>query len=81
VARVMSRSHGSLPVPDQIVIKRNRLERPKVTVIVDLETRLFGRSLALRPRRCSASHYAERSRDADPDSCKRSRSLFLPGPL
>ncbi len=81
VAWVMSRSHGSLPVPDQIVIKRKRLERPKVTAVVDAEIRSSACWRALLPRHCSASHYVERRRDADPDSCKRSRSLLLPGPL
>ena len=57
------------------------LSRSKVTVIADLEIRLFARSLALPPRRRSAPHCAGRRRDADPNSCKRSRSLFLPGPL
>src|ERR1700730_705142 len=81
VARVMSCSHGSLPVPDQIAIKRNRLERPKVTAGVDAEIRWSAYGRALPPRHCSAPRYAEKRRDADPDSCRPSRLLFAPGPF
>src|SRR5467141_1838329 len=58
VARVMSYSHGSLPVPDQIAIKRKRLERPKVTAVVGAEIRPSACWRALLPRHYSASHYA-----------------------
>src|SRR5258706_11520673 len=50
-----------------------RRERPKITAVVDVEIRLSARWRALPPLHCSASHYAERRRDADPDSCRLSR--------
>src|SRR5216684_906015 len=51
---------------------RRRTSRPKVTAVVDVEIRLSVRWRALPPRHCNASHYAERRRDADPDSCRLS---------
>jgi hypothetical protein len=50
-----------------------RPERPKVTPVADVETRWSARWRALPPRHCTASHYAERRRGADPDSCRLSR--------
>src|SRR5260221_11624029 len=47
-----------------------RLERQKLTTVVDVEIRLSARWRALPSRHCSASRYAERSRGADPDSCR-----------
>src|SRR6266849_10686954 len=52
-----------------------RLERPKVTAVVDAEIRLSARWRALPPRHCSAFHYAEQRHVAAPDSCRRSRLL------
>ena len=42
----------------------------KVTGVVVVEIRSSARWRALPPRHCSASHYAERRRDADPGSCR-----------
>ena len=54
---------------------------PKVTAVVDVEIRLFARWRALPPRRRSACHYAERRRDAAPDSCRLSRLVCWQVPL
>ena len=56
------------------------LKRPKVTAVVDVEIRLSARWRALPPRHCSAPRYAERRRDADPDSCRLSRLVCWQGP-
>src|SRR5437870_10040881 len=50
-----------------------RLERPKVTAVVDVEIRLSARWRVLPPRHRSAPHYAERRRGVDRDSCGLSR--------
>src|SRR5580692_844763 len=49
------------------------LERPKVTAVVDVETRLSARCRCEPQRHYSVRHYAERRHDSDPDSCKSSR--------
>jgi hypothetical protein len=53
--------------------------RPKLTAVVAVKIRLSAYWRALPLWRCSAPRYAKRRRDADPDNCKRSRSLFLLG--
>src|ERR1700686_112136 len=50
-----------------------RLERPKVTAVVDVEIRLSARWRVLPPRHRNASHYPVRRHDAAPDSCRPSR--------
>jgi hypothetical protein len=58
-----------------------RLERPKVTAVVDAEIRVSARWRALPPRHYSAPHYAGRRRGAGPDSCRPLRSVCWQVPL
>src|SRR5271156_3452373 len=46
--------------------RHERLERPKVTVVVDVEILLSAHWRGFPPQHCSASHYAERRHDSDP---------------
>src|SRR5712692_2246689 len=53
-----------------------RLQRPKVTAVVDVEIRLFASWRALPPGCRSAFHYAEGKRDSGPDSCMLARLAY-----
>src|SRR5260370_33266168 len=57
------------------------LERPKLIAVVDVKIRLSARWRAPPRRHCSAPHYAERRRDADPDSCRLSPLVCWQAPL
>jgi len=57
-----------------------RLERPKVTAVVDLEIRLSAYWRGLPPQHRNAPHYAGRTHDAAPDSCRPSRLLCWRAP-
>src|SRR6202140_2683006 len=58
-----------------------RLQRPKVTAVVDVEIHSSARWQALPRRHCSVFHYIERRRDSVLDSCRRSRSVSWRVPL
>src|SRR5258706_4464882 len=58
-----------------------RLGRPKVIAVVDVEIHLSARWRVLPPGHRSAPHYAERRRDAAPDSARLSRLVCWQVPL
>ena len=58
-----------------------RLERPKITAVVEVEIPLSARWRALPPQHCSARHYAGSRRDAGPDCCRPLRLVFWQVPL